>query len=466
MNSHASDLKEQIKYAINDIRNKNKKRPDKDAVIFYLGKKHDIDKNRVLSMIDEMLEEGEIFCKEYTDGRHSLFISEKLINTDDPMTLLNDSSACSTLGSTSFQNNSSPETNKCDNNDDFPNQQLKFLTNLVYEQQRAYNELFDNYKEERVRNIKLIDDNRNLIVEISNIHSKKTPISIQSISTQTAANLEAQNLEQNSQNIADILHEISLSDRIRQSLAINMDDELDDVRRQKHAEYLELLKQKRNTPYTQTETTPTQVVPDTPPETTSPQVKHPRQTTSDPIRNSNAKNIGKPTWKNRAHEWEDGVTLVTGDSTIGGLIGSRMAAAGNVKVKAHGGANIRDLYDHLEAHLSKKPSRLVIHIGTNNSTELTSDEILEEIIDLDSWIGKMTHEKVQRIYSMPTVRYDQPKSILTIRHLQAKLRNSGLCYIDNSNIEKEHLSQKLLHLNNTGTRILAKNIINFLTQNI
>ena len=139
-----------------------------------------------------------------------------------------------------------------------------------------------------------------------------------------------------------------------------------------------------------------------------------------------------------------------------------MRSAGEVKVRAHSGGSVRDMYDHLEAHLAKKPSKLVIHIGTNNTVNQSSDEIVKEMTDLDEWIDRKTGGRVERFYSMPIGRFDVAKATLTTRHLQAKLRNSGLNIIDNTNIEKEYLGKKLHHLNLSGTKLLAANIINFL----
>ena len=172
-------------------------------------------------------------------------------------------------------------------------------------------------------------------------------------------------------------------------------------------------------------------------------------------------NIVKPP-RNKPHQWNDGVTLIVGDSTIGGLVGPKMGAVGEVKVKSHGGATIRDMYDHLEAHLSKKPTRLVIHVGTNDTEDKASDDIMKELTDLDTWVTNYTQGDVRAIFSMPTIRQDKAKPTLTIKHLQTKFRNSNLLYIDNENIQKEHLSRRHLHLNDIGTKLLASNIINYL----
>ena len=78
------------------------------------------------------------------------------------------------------------------------------------------------------------------------------------------------------------------------------------------------------------------------------------------------------------------------------------------------------MYDHLESHLSKKPSQLVLHIGTNNTVDQSSEEIMKEIKDLDKWIESNTGGAVKRMYSMPIARYDNAKATLTTRHLQEK----------------------------------------------
>ena len=120
------------------------------------------------------------------------------------------------------------------------------------------------------------------------------------------------------------------------------------------------------------------------------------------------------------------------------------------------------MYDHLEAHLSKKPTRLVIHVGTNDTEDKASDDIMKELTDLDTWVTNYTQGDVRAIFSMPTIRQDKAKPTLTIKHLQTKFRNSNLLYIDNENIQKEHLSRRQLHLNDIGTKLLASNIINYL----
>lgn len=97
--------------------------------------------------------------------------------------------------------------------------------------------------------------------------------------------------------------------------------------------------------------------------------------------------------------------------------------------------------------------------GTNDSSSKTANEILQELKDLELWIMKKTDAKV--IFLMPTVRDDRHVESRTVRELQTKLAKSYLNVIDNTNITEDHLSQHRLHLNPSGSSLLAANIINY-----
>ena len=102
----------------------------------------------------------------------------------------------------------------------------------------------------------------------------------------------------------------------------------------------------------------------------------------------------------------------------------------------------------------------MVHTGTNDASK-SADAIVCELLQLKKWIAEESGAAVS--ISMPTVRDDFPKESKTIQSVQAKLRNIGdKMLIDNTNISNEHLSNKRLHLNINGTRILAKNMIHFI----
>ena len=80
-------------------------------------------------------------------------------------------------------------------------------------------------------------------------------------------------------------------------------------------------------------------------------------------------------------------------------------------MRSHPGANIRDMYDHIEPHLRKQPSSIVIHAGTNDAGKYAVG-IIREIKSLSEWVATKTSAPVT--FSMPTLRHDLPKESATI----------------------------------------------------
>ena len=380
------------------------------------------------------------------------------------------------------ENLTTKNAQKCKDSSENSSRHLEFLTNLTYEQQRAYNELFESYKEERERNIKLSKQIRKILVEITEFKSRSSNVSKNDFSCQTEIDLdtrakaETSAISENASNV-NVIEQVTTE---KPSMAASMLTAIEHLRKEKHREFMLLTKGEHPPPVA---TAPAHI----PAQNTQSKLdalrenKHARflnlksdsnvlaspsapAPATETVSKDTPPNNAKPP-RNKSHEWRDGVTLVVGDSTIGGLLGEKMFSVGEVKVKSHGGATVRDIYDHLEAHLSKKPTNVIVHIGTNNSDNQTSDEILNEMKSLNIWIKNYTKGSVHPIFSMPTVRYDRAKPTLTVRHLQAKLRNSGLTFIDNTNIEQEHLGKRKLHLNTEGTSLLASNMIRFLKSN-
>ena len=148
---------------------------------------------------------------------------------------------------------------------------------------------------------------------------------------------------------------------------------------------------------------------------------------------------------------------------IGGLDETRMSRAGKVKVRSHGGATIKDMRDHLNAHLRKKPDQLIIHAHANDAAirETTADDMFDRLMDLKAF----AEEKVPNIkvtFSCPIIRTDNVMAKAKQVHLKNRLKRSGLDIVSNDNIEEEDLGRKGLHLKPSGSSKLAKNIIDYL----
>ena len=66
---------------------------------------------------------------------------------------------------------------------------------------------------------------------------------------------------------------------------------------------------------------------------------------------------------------------------------------------------------------------------------------------------------MQETISTPTWRSDNGKAVLTVRQLTNHLVNLKIDVLDNRNITGKHLNRRSLHLNQSGSSLLTKNII-------
>ena len=71
-----STEKEIILNAINDIRKKAKKRPDKDRIISHVTKKNLLNEDDTTTVLDGLANDGSIYLETYEDGTTAYFISK------------------------------------------------------------------------------------------------------------------------------------------------------------------------------------------------------------------------------------------------------------------------------------------------------------------------------------------------------------------------------------------------------
>ena len=158
-------------------------------------------------------------------------------------------------------------------------------------------------------------------------------------------------------------------------------------------------------------------------------------------------------------QWPKNTTLIVGDSIINSVLEEGLCGGGpNVKVRNFPGATLDDLNHHIISLLQKKPSHIIVHAGTNDAYYSRSREILNKLLNFKSLIQeKLPDCKV--FISIPTLCSDNEKATLTVNQLTIHLLLLNIDIVDNRNIISKHLSQKGLHLNESGLRRLA---INFL----
>ena len=155
--------------------------------------------------------------------------------------------------------------------------------------------------------------------------------------------------------------------------------------------------------------------------------------------------------------WPAGTTLIVGDSMLGGIEESRLGP--KRKVRSFPGATIADMFQYIVPLLRKKPSRVVAHVGTNDASFSTAKEIADDLNKLQNHIHSYLPECLV-IISSPINRLDDHKKAITIRNVNVILKNmSEISLIDIINITAKHLGKRKLHLDVSGSTMLARNIL-------
>ena len=114
-----------------------------------------------------------------------------------------------------------------------------------------------------------------------------------------------------------------------------------------------------------------------------------------------------------AHPWPKNTILIAGDSMINGINEKRISTNfKSVKVRCFSGATIDDMYFNLIPLLRKKPAALVLHVGTNNSSNETSFQICDKLLNLIHFI-KENNPNCHVALSSPIDRLDDGKAALT-----------------------------------------------------
>ena len=132
----------------------------------------------------------------------------------------------------------------------------------------------------------------------------------------------------------------------------------------------------------------------------------------------------------------------------------------NGKVRAFPGACVDDMHDYLLPLLKKKPTNIIIHIGSNDAANKNADQISEEITNLKEFIENILPD-VHIYISCPVLRLDNAKANSTLREL-SKILKSLHKVIVNDNIDGSCLGRKGLHLNPKGSGRLAMNYISLM----
>ena len=122
--------------------------------------------------------------------------------------------------------------------------------------------------------------------------------------------------------------------------------------------------------------------------------------------------IKKPDIYKEPRSWEDDTILITGDSILNNIdekgISTQIANV-PVKVRPFSGATIDDMYNYIQSLLQKKPKTIILHIGTNDAPNKTSQDIVNSLLDMRSIIVKKLPE-CKVVLPTPVKRTDNGKA--------------------------------------------------------
>ena len=156
-------------------------------------------------------------------------------------------------------------------------------------------------------------------------------------------------------------------------------------------------------------------------------------------------------------------TAILGDSMINGINANGFKKDYKVKIKPYGDATSVDMIDHIKPTLRKKPSKIILHVGTNDITNnVDTVSNLRNILEL---VRKDSPQSTIAISNV-IIRADKKDMSEKVRSLNLKIEElchkENISIIKNSNINNNHLSKRKLHLNQKGLSMLAKNFIEYL----
>ena len=118
------------------------------------------------------------------------------------------------------------------------------------------------------------------------------------------------------------------------------------------------------------------------------------------------------------------------------------------------------MHDFLKPLIKKKPSRIIVHCGTN---DLASNQVENIAMNIKNLANTIKSSGIDCTVSELTLRDDGLASKAS--QVNSKLRSllgKDIDFIEHNNVEKGHLNGSRLHLNRRGTGRLAFNFIQYI----
>ena len=141
------------------------------------------------------------------------------------------------------------------------------------------------------------------------------------------------------------------------------------------------------------------------------------------------------------------------------------AEASKVSAETYKGAKTSAMKHHIRPCLEKKPTQIVLHVGTNDLPEKQPSKIVDEIAEICDIIltESPSTEIVISEVILRTDKTEYKQKIGETNTLLANFCESRNYYvIKHDNIGEKHINPYVVHLNRAGTTVLARNILDYL----
>ena len=170
----------------------------------------------------------------------------------------------------------------------------------------------------------------------------------------------------------------------------------------------------------------------------------------------NAKNIRKPRNDIPKYRTKKQNIIVAGDSMVKNLKGWLMSRKKNVRVYSFPGATTEDMEFFLKPLIARQPEEIILHIGTNDLSKDTAEQVTNNITKLAYEIER--HDIKCTVSSIITRKGELDSKVHQVNEeLSSRFKTKFVC---NQNITLNHLNNGGLHLNKRGDGALALNFIN------
>ena len=230
----------------------------------------------------------------------------------------------------------------------------------------------------------------------------------------------------------DDVSDIALVDSPHKDILKSISEQLRNIRAEHHSKYLKSKRNEDAIPEKPLEKTPISVTP---------------VTQEDNLPSNDIPN-----------KWPEVTICIAGDFILNGIDGSLLSQKPLVKVRQFAGATITDMYDHLKPILKRHPEFFILHIGTNDTSKYTPNEIVDKVLALKRFVVSQNKE-YKVIISTLTMRVDSSKNGNAVQKVNEILKEFSISLVKKFNIVEKNLGNRGLHLNEHGTSRLAMNYI-------